>query len=169
MSKSRVTLETGELDKLRKQLRKDGPMHLQVGVLANRTLRQNDEGGGESNADVGLKMEFGSIEDAVPARSFLRMPLIQELPVALKQIDPQRWGRNLIQHGLRVTLEQLGVLAVSVVDDAFASGGFGSWKKLSWKTVWLKRKRKLPNPTGILLATYQLRSSIDFAVKKGKL
>ena len=61
--------------------------------------------------------------------------------------------------------DEAGITATVVIDDAFASGGFGEWATLKPKTV----KRKTKNGKkgdAILIDTGDLRRSITYEVVK---
>jgi len=120
-----VTLDTKELDKFLKKLSANIP-DIKVGILGENAKRSNGE---SNNADIGAKHEFGY--DGMPVRSFLRMPLQEELPRNLEKMDFEKLDPEDMAH-------KIGQAAVTTVHQAFDSGGFGEWKpskKSSGKTL----------------------------------
>lgn len=118
-----------------------------------------------TNAQIGAIHEFGSPGDKIPERSFLRMPILSKLGDELKTIPGSDWknvfadGAEESQSGgLIAVLRVVGQAAVNVVQDAFNTGGFGRWAKLSKATIARKGSSE------ILIETTQLRRSITFAV-----
>ena len=68
--------------------------------------------------------------------------------------------KEIIKTGeLTKYVEKVGIAGVSVVLQAFDSGGFGTWKSLNEKTLKYKKVKQ------ILIETHQLRDSISYEVK----
>lgn len=118
-----------------------------------------------TNAQIGAIHEFGSPGDRIPERSFLRMPILSRLGEELKTVSDAEWKAVFWQGtadsrsgGLIAVLRIVGQAAVHVVLDAFATGGFGRWAKLSPKTIARKGSSE------ILIETTQLERSITYAV-----
>lgn len=111
-----------------------------------------------NNPTLGLSHEFGVASLNIPPRSFLRMPLISELPNKMRQIGKNVWADLIAQKGLRHSLEQLGLIAVQTIEMAFATGGFGRWQPLKPQTIARK------GSSAILIDSAQLRKSVSFAI-----
>lgn len=174
-----VALNTDGLEQLRKQLADAPSKRVQVGVLGGKDARSGDESAGyvPGNAEIGLVHEFGVTAGAspfkmpgvskqpvkspgmnLPERSFLRMPLITKLPVAIVAQGKAAWRKAIVEKGVVFALKNLGVLAEGVVQDAFATGGFGTWPRLSKFTI------KKKGSAAILIDTAQLRQSVTSRV-----
>ena len=112
---------------------------------------------GEKVVDVGRRHEFGI---GVPRRSFLRMPFIVKQKTIDKAIATS-WKK--ITDGKSTALKEFGILGIigqNISKDAFASGGFGKWKKLKPAT------EKAKGSDEILLDTSKLVQSITNWVVK---
>lgn len=174
----KVVLNTDGLDALRKELAAAKSKRVQVGVLGGKDARLG-EGGGyvPGNAEIGLVHEFGIIGGQspfkmkgvskqptkrasmnMPERSWLRMPLITRLPEAILEQGRAAWRRAILEKGVVYALRNLGVVAEGVIQDAFATGGFGTWAKLSRRTI------KKKGSAAILIDSAQLRQSVTSRV-----
>lgn len=176
-----VAIKTDALAALRAELEKNKSKRVQVGVLGGNDARSGDESGGyvAGNAEIGVAHEFGLIGGqlpqavrakaglskepaksgrSLPERSFLRMPVITQLPEAIKAQGKENWRKAILQKGVVFALKNLGILAEGVIQDAFKTGGFGTWAKL--KPATIRRKKS----DAILIDTAQLRQSITSRV-----
>lgn len=139
---------------------KDFPA-LRLGILGTKGPRSDAQG--PSNAEIGKKHEFG--EDGMPVRSFLRMPLIEKMSEYLESPESSRaFDEDLLKEVMESKdaepwMKQVGATAELCVQDAFDTGGFGSWKKS-------RMEYKKNHQT--LVETKQLRQSISSEVVKGK-
>lgn len=126
---------------------------IRIGILGNKDSR--DKG---SNATIGLKQEFGSFSEKIPARSFIRRPLQdnlgKELSPLFKNIMP-----SLEKLGIEPVMKKIGIKAEEIIQNAFNTGGFGKWAPLSERTIKKKGHDKK------LIDTVQLRRSITSEVK----
>jgi len=135
------------LDKLEKNLKSQ--KLAMVGIFGNKNARDDDT----TNVKVGMKHEFGSFSEGLPRRSFLKDPL------ALKRKEFLKRARKIIDKDISDSvdsdqiLEKIGVLGETIVQEAFETGGFGTWKPIS-------------RSGSILIDTGQLRSSITSKVEK---
>lgn len=169
-----VTLNTKGLDRLLKSL-KSRPPQARVGVLGGKTVRQS---AGDTrnrslfkgyrgyrtptNAEIGAAHEYGVPSKGIPQRSFLRIPISENLQKYAEEsgaFDKEVFA-DVIQSGSMLPwMKKLAVMAESIVSDAFATGGFGKWPK--WKD---------PNYTNnagqLLVDTKQLRESITSEVRE---
>ena len=142
---------------------------VRVGILGDKSASRRDniaktgkkfKGGDlsvQTNADIGLKHEFG--KDGMPIRSFLRMPLTVGLQAALEQskfFDENALKKVILAGNLNEWFAKIGIVAESVIMDAFDSGGFGKWKPSNMK---YKHNQQT------LVETQQLRNSITSEVK----
>lgn len=148
-----VEMNTRNLDKLIKALREPLPT-VRVGILGDKNARKESV---DNNATIGAKHEFG--EDGMSQRSFLRVPIIENLQKYLDKSDafnPAALGRIAKEGTIIGWLENIGKIAALIVDDAFETGGFGKWKPSNMK--FKKRQQTL-------VETQQLRNSISSEVK----
>ena len=155
MSAGYVSLDDTTLKAVLADFAKNGKARVHLGVLGGSVDRAEP---GASNAVIGAAHEFGVVDKNLPARSWLRMPVITELPAALMVTNKELLHRIIIKKGILGALEILGVYAMDVVMLAFDTGGFGHWEALSPKTI----KRK--GSAAILIDTAQLRKSVTAEV-----
>jgi len=128
-----------------------------VGVLGGHEARGDGDLG---NAEIGVVHEYGSKSGKIPQRSFLRMPLEVKSKEFIKGVGGANVVKEAIANGdYKRVFELMGAKAEQIVDDAFATGGFGQWPSLSAGTVAAK------GSAGILKDTQQLRRSISSDVK----
>ena len=116
--------------------------------------------GGESNASVGATHEFGSFTKKVPRRSFLKDPITLKRKELLKKAKQIIKDNISEPEGAEKIFELIGIYGESIVQDAFESGGFGTWQSLSDSTV---AKKGSPQ---ILIESSQLRRAIISKVEK---
>lgn len=153
-----VTLDTQKLTLLRQALVGFERARVRVGILGGGVRPD-----GETNASIGLKMEYGQMTpscttpqqekalnrgpmcwSSIPERSFLRMPMIKKLPDEIKTITTLDWVELIITTGYLNTLSFLGAMAEGVIQNAFDTRGFGHWLPNSWRTVlWKKSSQPL--------------------------
>src|SRR4051812_24455481 len=149
-----VELNLRGLDKFIKSLKGDLPT-VRIGILGNGTARRGDK---QSNAEIGYKHEFGA--SGMPMRSFLRVPLTDHMQEYLDKagaFDPDAF-KNVIKTGsIKIWVQKIAVIAEQIVQDGFASGGFGKWA--AWKPGYQNRTGQ------ILVDSQQLRNSITSEVK----
>ena len=151
----RVTSDLKKLNQLVATFADANNLAVKVGILAERNSRS---GVGGSNASIGLVMEFGSYVRHIPERSFIRMPLQKKQSELVHEVQ-RLIGEHLFT-GIRPFLMRVGIAAEGVIEDAFASGGFGTWTPIAKAT----EKRK--GSDAILIDTGQLRRSISSKVVK---
>lgn len=147
-----ITLKLDGLDKLLKALKAKPPV-ARIGILGESSR----EGGGPTNADIGAIHEFGGAK--TPMRSFLRMPLTEELPAALEASGAfdEETLKQVIKTGTVVPwVQKVMIVAEGVVGEAFATGGFGKWPPSN-----MAGKKNAQT----LVETGQLRDSITSEVK----
>ena len=148
-----------ELNKFVKTLN-EGKFVVRVGIMGNKAANIH-KGSKMTNADIGAIHEFGSYSDKIPARSFLRMPLFQKSKQIINEVG-KRALSWLLKGNKKQILIELGKSCEGVIQDAFNSGGFGSWIPLKETTI----KRKIGQNTQPLINTSQLRRSITSQVIK---
>lgn len=150
----KITSNFKKLEQLNKNAKEK--MFAKVGILGNKTNRDDPL----TNAEIGLKHEFGSRSENIPRRSFLNDPLTIKKDELNKAI-----GKLIIEHlteknGMTKIFKKVGIKAEAIIQEAFSSGGFGTWEPLSKETVAKK------GSGSILIDTAQLRKSISSGVEK---
>lgn len=169
-----VRLDTKKMSELREALRVGSNWRVKVGCLGGGKAGRWGPGSGVmNNPSLGAVHEFGSKLRHIPARSFLRVPLLLKLPERIDQIGRDVWRSLVLNRGLTEALRLLGVLGEQIVQEAFATGGFGQWAPLSpryarWKMAFTRqRARKAglgPVQIAILILSAQLRKSVTSRV-----
>lgn len=117
-----------------------------------------------NNPTLGLIHEKGSVDSKppLPRRSFLQVPLEEQLPLRIREIGVEAWRRLVIDKGLIAALTFLGIEATNVIDKGFATGGYGKWKGNRPRTI----KRK--GHSTVLVDSAQLRKAVhSVVIKKG--
>lgn len=170
-----VTLDTKGLQAFKRSLGKADKARVQVGIFESHNARDD----GETNASIGAKMEFGSMAESTPsdkqaasrgrtgkhrptwvgnpARSFLDMPVKTELPEVIRA-ESDSLVSAFVDGGAKPMLEMVGFMAEASIQEAFETGGFGTWDANSDKTKEWKGSDKP------LIDSHQLRESISSRV-----
>ena len=155
-----VRVDIKGLKKLAEALGDD--FEIRVGILGSKAARKNGKGG-MTNAEIGFINEFGSEKRKIPGRSFLGMPLrlyLSEYIKAKKSFGKKEVEKAVKDGTLLLLAKKLGLVAEEVVEDAFATRGFGNWAENKPSTI--KRKGSdMP-----LIDTGELRRSITSEAKK---
>lgn len=156
----KTELNVDGLDKLAKAFKRIPEIH--VGILGDGAARAPKPGEKAqlSNAQIGAMHEFGTTKS--PQRSFLRVPLIDNLNKRLAQsgVLTKKSIDEAIKTGtLMPIMKKIGIVAEDVVLGAFDSGGYGNWKPSNMKN---KKNHQT------LVETQQLRNSITNEVVEGE-
>ena len=155
-------LDDEEIKKAINELGKQ--ISIKVGILGSNGSKQakNDDNelGKITMATLGAIHEFGSVKANIPARSFIRMPLETKYKEELSR--NKGFKQALKELDIAKLNNEAGLTATVVINDAFASGGFGEWTPLKPETI---RKK---GSDGILIDTGDLRRSISYEVANDK-
>ena len=103
----------------------------------------------------------------MPKRSFLEMPLKMKLNFnesEMKDIKKAAWKSFFIKQNPKHFFEILGAKAIDIIEEAFATNGFGTWQ--AWSKAYARKRKGKGN--NILTDTGKLRHSISFKVIKKK-
>lgn len=161
------TIQVKGLDALLMALKAKPPV-CRVGILSNRTHYTVAKPGQKlpkhapTNAEIGAAHEYGAPARGLPQRSFLRVPISENLEKYMSQSGAftSEVLKKVLQDKTVVPwLKKVGVLAEAIVSDAFDTGGFGRWP--AWKNP---NYRNIANQ--LLVDTQQLRNSITHEVKE---
>ena len=150
----KTTINTTKLDIL---IQKSKEKYLaKVGVINGGGYK--DEKGNITVAGYGYINEFGSITRNIPARSFIRVPLIMNIRGEILK-HKKIFERLLFnKQNLIMAYNRLGILAKSIILRAFATSFDGQWAPNSPVTIAKKHSSKP------LIDTGRLRKSIDYQV-----
>lgn len=165
---SSVTLHIAEMQRLRAMLDAAKNARVQVGVwdTQSRAPVAHQPQQDRNNPTIGLAMEFGEprniFRGRTPPRSFLRFPLQVHLRDKISYIGRSVWRAILLKKGLRLALQELGWRAENVVQEGFATEGWGKWAPLHRRTIARKGSTK------ILIDSGQLRQGITSKVRMGR-
>lgn len=174
---AKVKADLTEMYKLMKWLKTD--YTVRVGIIGSKASQSH--GDNLTNAKLGTFHEFGS-EDGKhpPKRSFLVMPISTKLNFnqeTMKNMRKILFKQLFVKKAPEDFYKALLSKALEVVENAFATGGFGEWKPLADRT-YARRERNLPKRVTkrsltywfthpILTETGQLRRSISGKIIKG--
>jgi hypothetical protein len=132
-----------------------------VGVLKTSPARESDEGE-ISNYDIAIISEFGSETRNIPARSWANMPITTHKDDIMKFSGKQ--AALLTEGRVELFFKKLGAEGVRIVQEAFATRGFGRWAPNTQSTIDAKGGKDSP-----LIDTGDFRESITFdTVRNGK-
>jgi hypothetical protein len=156
-----IKLDTDQVERIQQALM--AGYITRVGILGSKTNRKKTvttkkglhkagkESAPQTNAEIGLQHEKGSLTGRIPRRSFLEMPLVTKSR-GLQAIRTKIWQAFTAGDQTKIRLKQayveLGHMAERIVQAAFESRGFGQWP-INSKTG-----------KGTLIDTGQLRRSI---------
>ena len=149
-----VELNDKKLKDLIKALKGKVPK-ARVGILGGAKNSRKDDT--QTNAEIGAKHEFG--DDQVPQRSFLRVPLSDNLQKYLEKngaFNKDVFEKVLKEKSIYEWVKKLAITAEQIIAEGFASGGYGKWKPSNME-------HKKVHQT--LVETQQLRNSITSDVK----
>lgn len=177
-----VKADLTEMYKLMRMLKTD--YTVRIGILGGKATAQH-KGSELTNADIGSFHEFGGTskngKPQPPQRSFLMMPISSKLNFNQDEMKNMRkllFKQLFIKKSVEDFYKGLLSKALEVVNNCFATGGFGEWKPLAAIT-YARRSAKLPKRVTkrsltywfnhpILTDTGQLRRSISGKIIKGK-
>jgi hypothetical protein len=156
-SQVKVTSNLEGLEKLRENMKTK--LVAKLGIFADDNARSD---GALTNAEIGARHEFGVISEGLPRRSFLRDPIELKRKELLKKADRIIKANIDKENGDEKIFELIGIVGEAIVQEAFESGGYGTWQSLSQTTVDKKGSSQ------ILIDTSQLRRAVISKVDKGE-
>ena len=157
-----IKVDISGLEHLAKALGDD--YSIKVGIVGETAQRHNGNTD-KTNAEIGFINEFGKQTGfpKIPARSFLRMPLTLYLSKYLrdKKSLSKQAVNNAVKSGKLLELaKKVGLVAEEVIQEAFATRGFGNWAPNAPYTIAQK------GSDSPLIDTGELRRSITSRVEK---
>jgi len=146
-SQTKLTINLKPLEKLQKELKK--PVITKVGIMGAKKNRD----GKTDNVTIGAVHLFGSFTKGIPIRDWLKMPLLEKKEKLVKRLA--LFIRLLLPKGkIKRIYKLLGIEAEAIIQQSFATRGFGKWKDITQET----KDRKGSN--AILIDTAQLRKAV---------
>ena len=131
---SEVRGDFSRLNKLVKKLSKK--LYTDIGILGKGG---KTEKGGITLAGIGAVHEFGTDKagrgntTVIPERSFIRMPLETGQEFIEKSIDSR--VKELMENGdIEGIFKLIGIAGEARIQEAFETGGFGTWEELAEAT-----------------------------------
>lgn len=130
--------------------------YVDVGILGENAGKTEK---GATLGLIGSVHEFGSPSRGIPKRSFILMPIQTRQEQIEKAVTP-RFAEHLRKGDIHGIFVDIGIAAESQIQDAFDTGGFGSWPKDKPAT----KARK--DSESILIDTGALRKAITSEAKE---
>ena len=162
-----VKIDTDKLEDIQSALM--AKFVTRVGILGSKTDRMNTittkqglhkagkVASPQTNAEIGLLHEKGSLTQRIPRRSFLELPLVLKSE-GLMAVRNKIWAAFIAGEQttskLKAAYTELGHMAERIIAAAFESRGFGHWAPDSAGTI---RRKHSDMP---LIDSSQLRRSI---------
>lgn len=144
------------IDGLKNFVSKARGTYARVGILGSGAMRA--DAGQVSNYDLALIHEFGTLDGKIPHRSFLRLP-IEYKGKDIMAFMEKRAG-VLLKDGDAVRFfGAVGAFGQGIVQEAFATGGFGQWAPNAPSTIAAKGGKDSP-----LIDTSALRKAVSYDV-----
>lgn len=128
---------------------------VKAGVLAKDGSQQHSEG--VTVFQIGMIHEFGVPEKNIPRRSFIRVPIENNIKEITKLIEHNHKLVSENAMSAKVALDRIGIKAQNTIKESFRNN---DWKPLKRATV----KRK--GSSRPLIDTGQLIGSISYIVEK---
>lgn len=150
-----VKLNLSTLRTLRRQVQELGKQRVQVGLFQETASRSGTRFG--DNPSLGFIHEFGDPDLNIPERSWLRIPLMTHLGTQIKA-KAASWLYILRTQGAKRTAAVLGALAVDIIAEGFATGGWGVWPQLHKETIRRKHSSR------ILIESSQMRKGVRYRI-----
>jgi phage gpG-like protein len=148
-----------KLEKLVKELKTD--YYVDVGILGET----GETEAGLTIAGIGAVHEFGTDKagrgnkTTIPKRSFIIMPLEKKQSEIQAFVDKNA-EKNLGTGDVKAIFTDIGIGAEAQIQEAFETGGFGTWPELADSTIEKKKSN------AILIDDGTLRKSITSKVGK---
>lgn len=141
------------LKKIIKQLSKKQP-YVKIGIIGQEAVASRQEG--NTNLEIGMHHEFGAPRANIPMRSFLRVPLMDNLADGISKIEKQK-KLDVLSY-----MEKVGAIAKAIVQKGFVNNGYGKWAPTNKQAIRIMSgEEKFGNA---LVDTGQLRDSINYEV-----
>ena len=188
LAKKEITYDVQNLNDLIKSLKED--YTLRIGIIGAKAKQAGHKNSSKTNAEIGTFHEFGTKK--MSRRSFLEDSLKLKLKFNTEKMREMRrvlFEQFFIKKAPQKFLQDLGAKCLMIIEDGFATNGFGRWKPYAKSTesniakknkvltmekaknARLSTYRKASNFwtfKNILTDTGKLRHSIAFKIFKKK-
>ena len=161
---SEITGDFSQLEELIKGLKE--PHSVDIGVFKDAKTPD-----GQSVAEYGAYNEFGSVSvpNRPPKRSFIRMPL--EAKQGEIAAYAESHAREHIESGdIKAIFEDIGIAGQAKIQEAFDTGGFGTWTPDADSTVARKGSDAIliggGMKDGVRITGGLLRKSVTYEVDR---
>ena len=154
-----ISGDFSQLEKLVKELKTD--YYVDVGILGEKTETE----AGLTIAGIGAVHEFGTDKagrgnkTVIPERSFIRMPIEKKQSEIVSFVE-KKYEENLAKGDVKAIFTDIGIGAEAQIQEAFETGGFGTWPELADSTIEKKKSN------AILIDDGTLKKSISSDVGK---
>lgn len=128
---------------------------VKAGILSKDGSQQHSEG--MTVFQIGMIHEFGVPEKNIPRRSFIRVPIENNIKEITKLIEHNHKLVSENAMSAKVALDRIGIMAQNTIKESFRNN---DWKPLKRATI----KRK--GSSRPLIDTGQLIGSISYIVEK---
>ena len=122
---------------------------VRVGIIGSKATKTEHKDSKLTNAELGTIHEFGSRDGKhPPRRSFLEDSLKFKLKFNEQQLADLRKSlfKNFIEKKMaKQFLEELGAKCLKVIEQGFATNGFGMWKPLASRTFDKRLDKAIKN------------------------
>ena len=152
----KIEIKLNKLEKFIKDVPNLQNQEVRIGFLGEE---KNTRSGGElTNADLAAIHHFGSVSKKLPPRSpFVGFQMEEKTSIISniigKSLESSVKKNTINKSDVTQALKKGGLAGENLIDEAFQTGGFGSWKPINPKTAKAKGNKK------ILIATDQLHKS----------
>ena len=133
------------LEKFTKNFESLGRQEVRVGFLGEEKNTRKE--GTMTNVEIAAKHTFGVPSQNLPKRSpfigFDDKEKVAKMKETLSNtLKDALQKNNLNKQAENMGLKKAGLVGENIIEDAFATGGFGAWQPLSQKTINAKEKNK---------------------------
>lgn len=162
MADNGVKYDTEHLDNLIRSLKQE--YFLRVGILGSKAKGSHDKESGKTNAEIGTFHEFGTKK--MPRRSFLEDSLKFKLKFNEEQMKKIKKSlfKNMFQKtkpNIQIFLQDLGAKCLEIIEEGFATNGFGKWKPLIFNTFKERSEKAYKNYNRIEKAMLSGKQEFD--------
>jgi hypothetical protein len=134
-----------KLEKFTKNFKGLGTQEVRIGFLGEEKNKREE--GNITNVELAALHTFGSPSQKIPARNifvgFQDPQKVDEMKNILSStLKAELQKNNLNKQAENIGLKKAGLVGENIIEDAFQTGGFGTWQPLSPRTIKIKKKNK---------------------------
>lgn len=160
---TKISVNLDGLEDLKRKLGSE--YYARIGIIGAKAATEHEDRDGEptglTNAEIGVLQEFGN--EHIPPRSFLRMPIVERMKDIVRFLGSSKVNSLFEAGNIKGIFKALGIEGEGIVQDAFATRGFGMWKPNAPRTIAAK------GSDAPLIDTAQLRRSVSSDVGRKSL